>query len=95
MSLMRGVEGAFSIVRAAKNGFLTVSDNRGRIVGEVRSDFRCVCDLAARRAGGTRMDLVSGNWFAWVAAGLPVVVVVRAASLARFKPATPEPDRAR
>ena len=60
MPLMRGVEGAFSIVRAAKNGFLTVSDNRGRIVGEVRSDFRCVCDLAARRAGGTRMDLVSG-----------------------------------
>src|SRR5215469_8522131 len=37
IALMRGVEDGFSIARAAKNGFLTVSDARGRIVGEVRS----------------------------------------------------------
>src|SRR4029077_3242303 len=33
IAVMRGVEDGFSIARAAKNGFLTVSDNRGRIMG--------------------------------------------------------------
>jgi apolipoprotein N-acyltransferase len=37
IAVMRGVEDGFSIARAAKNGFLTVSDDRGRIVGEVSS----------------------------------------------------------
>jgi apolipoprotein N-acyltransferase len=38
IAVMRGVEDGFSIARAAKNGYLTVSDDRGRIVGETRSD---------------------------------------------------------
>ena len=38
IAIMRGVEDGFSIVRAAKNGYLTVSDNRGRILAQTRSD---------------------------------------------------------
>jgi apolipoprotein N-acyltransferase len=34
IAIMRGVEDGFSIARAAKDGFLTVSDDRGRILGE-------------------------------------------------------------
>jgi apolipoprotein N-acyltransferase len=34
---MRAVEDGFSIARAAKNGFLTISDDRGRIIGQVIS----------------------------------------------------------
>jgi len=35
---MRGVEDGFSIARAAKGGSLTVSDDRGRMIAETRSD---------------------------------------------------------
>ena len=38
MAIMRGVEGGFSVARAAKNGYLTVSDDRGRVVSQTRSD---------------------------------------------------------
>ncbi len=69
MALMRGVESGFSMARAAKLGFLTVSDNRGRVLAESRSD-----------AGGRFTTLVAnvpvdhvqtlylrfGDWFAWV-----------------------------
>jgi len=34
MAIMRGVESGFSIARAAKQGYLTVSDNRGRVLAE-------------------------------------------------------------
>ena len=32
MAVLRGVEGGFSVVRAARHGLLTVSDRYGRIV---------------------------------------------------------------
>src|SRR5262249_23470292 len=38
MAVMRGVESGFAIVRAGRRGYLTVSDNRGRIVAETASD---------------------------------------------------------
>ena len=38
IAIMRGVEGGYAIAHAAKGGFLTVTDDRGRILGEVRSD---------------------------------------------------------
>ena len=38
IAIMRGVEGGYAIAHAAKGGFLTVTDDRGRILGETRSD---------------------------------------------------------
>lgn len=35
IAIMRGVEGGFAIAHAAKNGLLTVTDDPGRILGEV------------------------------------------------------------
>jgi apolipoprotein N-acyltransferase len=34
IAIMRGVEGGYAIAHAAKDGFLTVTDDRGRILGE-------------------------------------------------------------
>ena len=47
IAIMRGVEDGFSIVRAAKNGYLTVTDNRGRILAETRSDSASFATLLA------------------------------------------------
>ena len=47
IALMRGVESGFSIARAAKQGYLTVSDNRGRVIAESRSDSKPFVTLIA------------------------------------------------
>ncbi len=38
MAIMRGVESGYSIARAAKQGYLTLSDSRGRVLAERRSN---------------------------------------------------------
>ena len=72
IAIMRGVEDGFSVVRAAKNGYLTVSDNRGRILAEVRSDSAPLATLLAEVPAGhsATLFLLLGDWFAWVAMGL-------------------------
>ncbi len=69
MAVMRGVEDGFSITRAAKNGYLTVSDDRGRILAEVRSDSAPFATLMAKipAAHDATIYLALGDWFAWLA----------------------------
>jgi len=74
IAVMRGVEDGFSVVRAAKNGYLTVSDDRGRILAETRSDSAAFATLltAAPVAHDTTVFLFLGDWFAWVSVALLV-----------------------
>jgi apolipoprotein N-acyltransferase len=69
IAIMRGVEDGFSIVRAAKQGYLTVSDDRGRILAETQSDSAPFATLMANvpAAHETTVYLLLGDWFAWVA----------------------------
>ena len=66
---MRGVEDGFSIARAAKDGYLTVSDNRGRILVETRSDSAPFATLIAGvpTTHDATLYLLFGDWFAWFA----------------------------
>jgi apolipoprotein N-acyltransferase len=72
IAVMRGVENGFSIARAAKSGFLTVSDDRGRIVGEVSSRSApfatLLLDVPATHHWTVYQLL--GDWFARVAIAL-------------------------
>jgi len=79
IALMRGVEGGFSIVRAAKQGYLTVSDNRGRIVAEARSDSAPFATLIADVpvAHAATFYVRFGNWFAWLALLLCAFAILR------------------
>jgi apolipoprotein N-acyltransferase len=69
MAVMRGVESGFSVVRAAKRGYLTVSDNRGRILAEMTSDSApfatLLADVPATHQATVYVAL--GDWFAWLA----------------------------
>jgi len=73
------VEDGFSIARAAKNGFLTVSDNRGRIIGEVSSSSApfatLLVDVPATHSWTVYQLL--GDWFAWVAIALLVFTMMQ------------------
>jgi apolipoprotein N-acyltransferase len=69
LSVMRGVEDGFTMVRDAKVGLLTASDDRGRILAEqpTRSDGTLTTMLATVpvRHDSTLYQRW-GDWFAWV-----------------------------
>jgi apolipoprotein N-acyltransferase len=69
MAIMRGVESGFSVVRAAKGGSLFVSDDRGRILAEVKGDSAPFATLVADvpASHDKTLFLLLGDWFAWVA----------------------------
>jgi apolipoprotein N-acyltransferase len=92
IAVMRAVEDGFSLVRAAKNGFLTVSDNRGRVVAEQRSDAATFATLLASvpAAHSATVYLLLGDWFAWVACALLALAVVRLCWLAMSASVAPE-----
>jgi len=70
IAIMRGVEGGYAIAHAAKNGFLTVTDDRGRILAETRTDTTPFASLLADvplRHDRTLFDRY-GTWFPWLSA---------------------------
>ncbi|MGA3025625.1 MAG: nitrilase-related carbon-nitrogen hydrolase [Bryobacteraceae bacterium] len=80
MAVMRGVESGFSIARAAKQGVLTLSDNRGRILLErvtSPSGFVIAQGRIPVAHAGT-LYARAGDWFAWAAlAALLAMIAVR------------------
>ena len=77
MAILRGVESGFSIARAPKEGVLSVSDNRGRILAERSTDSAPFATLVAAvpvQHGPTLYDRF-GNWFGGLNLGLLVLLV--------------------
>jgi apolipoprotein N-acyltransferase len=85
IAVMRGVEDGFSIARAAKNGYLTVSDYRGRILAETRSDSAPFASLIAEVPAEHHrtLYLLMGDWFAWLACGILALTLIRLYQLRR------------
>jgi apolipoprotein N-acyltransferase len=79
IAIMRGVESGFSIAHAAKNGYLTVTDNRGRIVAETRSDSAGFATLLATvpDAHEATLYLLLGDWFAWLAIAISAWALIQ------------------
>ena len=79
MAVMRGVESGFAIVRSAKRGYLTVSDNRGRILSEVTSDSAPFATVLAAVpvTHDSTLYLLLGDWFAWLVLALLAFTLVR------------------
>lgn len=90
IAVMRGVENGFSVARAARTGNLTVSDDRGRILAEVRSDAAPLATLMADVPVSHRTTLYArlGDWVAWAALAALVSGVGRL-----FRRARTGPDR--
>ena len=79
IAIMRGVESGFSIAHAAKNGYLTVTDNRGRILAQTRSDAAPFATLIANVpvAHARTLYLLWGDWFAWLSVAILVSVLIQ------------------
>lgn len=79
IAVMRGVEDGFSVVHAAKDGFLTVTDNRGRVLAQTRAESPDFATLLASVPEGHSATpyLLLGDWFAWLAMALLAGVLAR------------------
>lgn len=88
MAIMRGVEGGFSIARAAKQGYLTVSDNRGRVVAETQSDSAAFASIVADVPVGheNTLYILLGDWFAWLVLATLFFTLVQLYRLHRIRP---------
>jgi len=79
IAVMRAVEDGFSLVRSARDGLLTVADDRGRIVAETTSQSAPFAALLARVPAGhsSTLFLLLGDWFGWCAMAAAVWAVGR------------------
>jgi len=81
MAVLRGVESGFTIIRAAKQGVLTVSDNRGRILAQQDAATVPLAYLVATAPvwHDNTLYVRWGDWFAWLnAVGLVALLFSRA-----------------
>jgi apolipoprotein N-acyltransferase len=79
IAIMRGVEGGYAIAHAAKDGFLTVTDDRGRILGETKTNSGTFASLLVDvpvRHDQTVFDRY-GTWFPWMAGLLLLAAVAQ------------------
>jgi apolipoprotein N-acyltransferase len=78
IAVMRGVEDGFSVSRAAKDGFLTVSNNRGKILEETRSDSAPFAMMIATVPAGHSWTVfqLMGDWFAWISVALLILTII-------------------
>jgi len=78
MAVLRAVENGFALARSARNGLLTLSDNRGRILAEattVPGRFVSITgkvNISPEETFYTR----AGDWFAWLCVAVFVSLLV-------------------
>jgi apolipoprotein N-acyltransferase len=77
MAVLRAVESGFALARSARNGLLTLSDNRGRILAETATapdrfvSISGMLNVAPEETFYAR----SGDWFAWLCVAAFVVLL--------------------
>lgn len=78
MAILRGIESGFSIARSPKQGILTVTDDRGRVIAQRISDASPFVSLIATVPvrNATTFYARHGDWFAWTNVGLFIVLML-------------------
>ncbi|MEO8044292.1 MAG: nitrilase-related carbon-nitrogen hydrolase [Spartobacteria bacterium] len=68
MAVLRAVENGFALARAGRNGLLTLSDNRGRIVAETATVPDGFVSISGKVnvVRETTFYTRTGDWFAWL-----------------------------
>ncbi len=77
-AILRGVESGFSMARSPKDGILTVSDDRGRIIAQEVSSASPFVNLVAEVPVRNDHTFYARNddWFAWVNMALFIVLLI-------------------
>ncbi|WP_143078966.1 nitrilase-related carbon-nitrogen hydrolase [Nonomuraea pusilla] len=79
MAMVRGVESGLSVARAARQGVLTVSDTRGRVLAEGRSGKPGVTTVFAAlpQQGAATVYTRLGDWAAWSSVAMLLIALGR------------------
>jgi apolipoprotein N-acyltransferase len=82
MAVMRGVEHGFPIARVAKQGLMTVTDDRGRVLAErssraTRPFSSLIADVPVRHE--RTLYARFGDWFAWLCLAAAALCIAAAA----------------
>ena len=77
MAVLRAVENGFALARSARNGLLTLSDNRGRILAEVATVPGRFVSITAKVNVPREKTFYSqtGDWFAWICVAIFVALL--------------------
>ncbi|MEY9855882.1 apolipoprotein N-acyltransferase [Catenulispora sp. GAS73] len=93
MAIARGIENGMTVVRAARQGALTVSDPYGRVTAEARTSGPSMVSVTAWLPSPASSTLYArfGDWFAWTCvvlflAGIAVAYVGRSRAGRRGTP---------
>ena len=78
MAILRAVENDFALARSARNGYLTLSDNRGRVLAEAATVPGRFVSINGRVSVAHRTTFYTrtGDWFAWLCVATFVVLLV-------------------
>ena len=79
MAVLRAVENGFALARSARNGLLTLSDNRGRILAETATALGRFVSVTGK-VNVVRKETFytrTGDWFAWLCVSAFIVLAAR------------------
>jgi apolipoprotein N-acyltransferase len=78
MAVLRGVENGFALARCARNGLLTLADNRGRILAEAASAPDRFVSITSRLPvpGEKTFYARAGDWFAWICVATFILLLI-------------------
>ena len=78
MAVLRAVENGFALARSARNGLLTLSDNRGRIVAEIETALDRFVSITGNVNVSREQTFYTrtGDWFAWLCVAVFVSLLV-------------------
>jgi apolipoprotein N-acyltransferase len=68
MAILRGIESGFSIARAPRQGILTATDNRGRVIAQQATGHSTFDTVVATLPVANQRTFYArnGDWFAWL-----------------------------
>jgi len=94
MAIFRGVENGFSVARAARNGLLTLSDDRGRVLSRATTNKQRIIAVIADLPVGTGPTIYRrfGDFFAWICIALSVVLLVHGRFRRKQRVLLPQPS---
>jgi apolipoprotein N-acyltransferase len=77
MAVLRAVENGFALARSARNGLLTLSDNRGRILAEAATAPGRFVSITGNVNVTPEKTFYAraGDWFAWLCVAMFVVLL--------------------
>jgi apolipoprotein N-acyltransferase len=87
MAILRGVESGFTIVRAPKQGIMTVTDDTGRVLAQRRTGAEPFTSLVAAAPVQHSNTIYArfSDWFAWLNVVTALCLIVNAATWSRMQ----------